>query len=216
MDHSATTLKIDSGGGAEAIREAAAIWSEATALRDGTLTARKVEELIPGVRRRLSLDEAELLVARSSGHAAGFTLYAPHQDTLEIFYLAVRPDAWGRGVASQLLREVEKRAREMDRRILELWVIDDNARAIRVYEKNGFVRTDDTKYDSSSTRTERRLLKQLSCAPYSITGGQNLADAGGNRECESDHPHSVGSHSHCCGDDSCRPVCLRADQHRTE
>lgn len=153
-------MKIDSGGGAEAIREAAAIWSEATALRDGTLTARKVEELIPGVRRRLSLAAAELLIARSSGSAAGFTLYAPHQDTLEIFYLAVHPDAWGRGVASQLLREVDKRAREMDRRILELWVIDDNERAISVYEHNGFVRTDDTKNDSSSTR-ERRLLKQL-------------------------------------------------------
>lgn len=160
MDHSATTLKINSGGVAEAIREAAAIWSEATALRDGTLT-RKVEELIPGVRRRLSFDEAELLVARSSGNAEGFTLYAPHQDTVEIFYLAVHPDAWGRGVAGQLLREVEKRAREMGRRMLELWVIDDNERAISVYEHNGFVRTDDTKHDSSSTRTELRLLKQL-------------------------------------------------------
>jgi ribosomal protein S18 acetylase RimI-like enzyme len=161
MDLTATTLKIDSGGGPEAIREAAAIWSEATALRDGTLTARKAEELIPGIRWRLSLDEAELLIARSSGKAAGFTLYAPHPDTLEIFYLAVHPDAWGRGVSSQLLRAVEKRAREMDRKMLELWVIDDNERAISVYEKNGFVSTDDTKDDSSSARTERRLLKQL-------------------------------------------------------
>ena len=123
--------------------------------------ARKVETLIPGVRRRLSLDEAELLIARSSGVAAGFTLYAPRQDTLEIFYLAVHPDAWGKGVAGQLLREVEKRAREMNRRMLELWVIDDNERAISVYAHNGFVRTDETKEVTSSTRTERRLLKQL-------------------------------------------------------
>ena len=157
----ATTLQIDRGGGAEAIREAAAIWSEATALRDGTLMARKVEELIPGVRRRLSLDEAELLIARSSGDAAGFTLYAPRQDTLEIFYLAVHPDAWGKGVAGQLLREVEKRAREMNHRMLELWVIDDNERAINLYAHCGFVRTHDTKEVTSSTRTERRLLKQL-------------------------------------------------------
>jgi ribosomal protein S18 acetylase RimI-like enzyme len=166
MDPTSTTLKIDSGGGPEAIREAAAIWSEATAVRDGTLTARKVEELIPGIRGRLSLDEAELLIARSSGNAAGFTLYGPRPDTLEIFYLAVHPEAWGRGVGSQLLRAVENRARELDRKMLELWVIEDNKRAISVYAKNGFVSTDDTKDDSCSARTERRFSKELSCQGF--------------------------------------------------
>lgn len=90
----------------------------------------------------------------------GFTLFAPRERTLEVFYLAVDPGAWGGGVGSHLLLSVEEHARELGRDTLELWVINDNERAIRVYERAGWVGTDEVQRDAG--RLERRFLKRVS------------------------------------------------------
>ena len=91
----------------------------------------------------------------------GFALVAPRPETLELFHLAVDPRAWGRGLASELLRAVDSRARVVGRTTLELWVIDDNARAVGVYERAGWTRTRETQQDATSGRIERRLVRRL-------------------------------------------------------
>ncbi|EME62864.1 GNAT family acetyltransferase [Rhodococcus ruber BKS 20-38] len=64
-------------------------------------------------------------------------------------------------MASGLLTEVDADARALGFDALELWVIDDNQRAIAVYERSGWVRTKQSKRDASSSRLERRFVKQL-------------------------------------------------------
>jgi len=91
----------------------------------------------------------------------GFLLAAPRAQTLEIFYLAVDPDAWGCGVGSHLLLSAEDHARKIGRETLELWVINDNQRAIRVYERSGWLGTDEVKRATPSGRLERRFLRHL-------------------------------------------------------
>lgn len=142
-------------------REAAAIWARAKAHRDQDPRPATVEKTMPGIRRRLGLDGATLLLARRGGHPVGFTLFAPRGSTLEVFYLAVDPDAWGGGVGSRLLLSVDEHARELGRDTLELWVINDNERAIRVYERSGWVGTEEVQRDASSGRLERRFLKDV-------------------------------------------------------
>nr|WP_175482664.1 GNAT family N-acetyltransferase [Actinokineospora iranica] len=90
----------------------------------------------------------------------GFTLFAPGPRILEI-YLGVDPAAWGGGVAGRLLRGAEDHAREIGRDTLELWVINDNERAVGVYEKAGWVGTGETQRNPSSGRLERRFRKHI-------------------------------------------------------
>jgi GNAT superfamily N-acetyltransferase len=146
---------------ADGVKESAAIWARAKACRDQDPEPATVEETMPGIRRRLSIDGAKLLLARRDGHPVGFTLVAPRARTLEIFYLAVDPDAWGSGVGTRLLVSAEDHAREIGRQTLELWVINDNDRAIRVYERSGWVGTEEVKRDTPSGRLERRFLRHI-------------------------------------------------------
>jgi GNAT superfamily N-acetyltransferase len=98
--------------GVDAVKESAAIWARAKARRDEDPEPATVEESGPGIQRRLSIEGAELLLARKDGQPVGFALVAPSEQTLELFYLGVDPDAWGAGVGSLLLRSVEERARD--------------------------------------------------------------------------------------------------------
>jgi RimJ/RimL family protein N-acetyltransferase len=45
--------------------------------------------------------------------------------------------------------------------VIELWVLEDNQRAIAVYERAGWRATDNVKSQLDSRRTERRLELQL-------------------------------------------------------
>ncbi len=151
------TVGIASGDGVES--EAAAIWARATARRDGT-EVRDVAETLPSVRRRLALPAAALLLARLDRDAVGFAVLAPRTSALEVYFLAVDPDAWGSGVGSHLLGAVDDHARSTGHRRLELWVIADNHRAIATYERAGWARTHVTQLTEEG-RTEIRLVRDL-------------------------------------------------------
>ncbi|GAB1688586.1 hypothetical protein KRM28CT15_03890 [Krasilnikovia sp. M28-CT-15] len=144
----------------ESQRAAASIWARATARRDSLLVPAPVEEKLPGIRHRLSTDAGSLHVAHLRGEAAGFALVVAHESVLELLYLAVAPEAWGAGVGSSLLAYVDNLARVAGVNSLELWVIDDNERAVQVYERSGWKPTEDLRI--STGRLERRLVKELS------------------------------------------------------
>ena len=161
MNSSAGAVRVTAAHGPDRVKQSAAIWARAKACRDQDPEPATIDETMPGIWRRLSIDGASLIFARRDGHPVGFLLVAPRARTLEIFYLAVDPDAWGCGVGSRLLLRAEDHAREIGRETLELWVINDNERAIRVYERSGWLGTDEVKRDTSSGRLERRFLRHV-------------------------------------------------------
>lgn len=161
MDDSWGEVQVRAAHGADGVTEAAAIWARAKARRDQDPEPAAPEEALPGVRRRLGIEGATLLLARRDGQPVGFTLFAPRPRTLEVFYLAVDPGAWGRGVGSRLLASVEDHARALGRGTLELWVIHDNDRAIAVYERSGWTGTPEVQRDPTSGRLERRFVRDL-------------------------------------------------------
>ena len=161
MDSSAGVVVQVTDHGEDGVKECAAIWARAKARRDQDAEPAAVEDTMPGIRRRLSIDGAKLLLARRAGHPVGFALVAPRARTLEVFYLAVDPDSWGCGVGSHLLLMADDHARKIGRETLELWVINDNERAIGVYERYGWLGTEEVKRDTSSGRLERRFLRHL-------------------------------------------------------
>jgi putative acetyltransferase len=82
------------------------------------------EELVP---------TATITVATADAHLTGLVTVDPR--TFDLDQLVVAPEAWGSGLGSALLAE----AKRMSPAGLDLHVNQDNARAIRFYEKHGFV-----------------------------------------------------------------------------
>jgi putative acetyltransferase len=78
---------------------------------------------------------ARIVVAESSGRLLGFVTVDPTSGYLD--QIVVAPEAWGSALAGALLAE----AKRLSPTGLDLAVNADNARAIRFYEKQGFVVT---------------------------------------------------------------------------
>ena len=97
----------------------------------------------------------QLLLARTASKAVGFAVLVPREITTEVLYLAVDPEMWGQGVGRTLL-EFIRRQSEHASQDLELWVIDDNDRAVHTYERAGWTRTQDATVRNGSGRVERR------------------------------------------------------------
>jgi putative acetyltransferase len=85
---------------------------------------RWLQELVP---------VAHVVVAERDGALVGFVTVDPA--TLYLDQLVVAPEHWGSGVSDALLDE----AKRLSPKGLDLLVNKENARAIRFYEKHGFV-----------------------------------------------------------------------------
>jgi len=135
---------------------AAGIWARATALRDQLPEAASAQDKLAGIEAALAGEGSQLILARTILGAQGFAVLVPRETSAEVLYLAVDPDSWGRGVAGALLSFIRGFADEMmvD---LELWVIADNERAVRTYERAGWVASSDLKVRNASGRLERRF-----------------------------------------------------------
>ncbi|WP_458112728.1 GNAT family N-acetyltransferase [Arthrobacter sp. R1-13] len=73
---------------------------------------------------------------------------------MELLYLAVDPDAWGKGLARRLLDHLRNPVKAQTP--MELWVIADNKRAIASYERGGWIPKPEIKVRNSAGRPERR------------------------------------------------------------
>lgn len=125
------------------IDEAAQIWAEATAARDGLEAVADLSvsrQVIEAVLER-SADSFVLVVRSDDDSAVGFAAVQPAEGeprSAEIRYLGVRPGSWGRGVGERLLREVRSRLEAAGYRRAQLLVYVENRRAIALYERLGW------------------------------------------------------------------------------
>jgi putative acetyltransferase len=92
--------------------------------------ARWRNELVP---------QAQIVVAEFAGNMVGFVTVDPA--TLYLDQIVVAPEAWGTRTAEHLLAEAQR----LSPRGLDLQVNQDNRRAIRFYEKQGFAITGEDK-----------------------------------------------------------------------
>ena len=93
-------------------------------------------------RWALVLQDPDVCVLVRDADDGGIDLFAAYDGTT-LRHLAVRPDVWGSGLAS---RAIEAALEAMDRRgstVAELWCLEENHRARRLYEYLGWRATDD-------------------------------------------------------------------------
>ncbi len=141
---------------------------------------RSWHEAYPGLVRkdyldRLTLEKCEelafrwkdsILVAKDDGRVAGFLGYRDRgeesPDTGEIFALYVLPEYYGTGLGLQLMEEGRKQLESY--REVCLWVLKENPRAIRFYQKCGFVPTGEELFSPNISAAEIRMLLKRSPA----------------------------------------------------
>ena len=75
---------------------------------------------------------AKVVVAEQDGTLAGFITVDPN--TLYLDQVVVAPEAWGSGLGGALVDEAKRLSPDS----VTLLVNEDNARAIRFYQRNGF------------------------------------------------------------------------------
>ena len=93
------------------------------------------------LRWTLTRPTALCLVEEQEGRVRGYVLLRSRKEFIRILSLAVDPDARRQGVARALLKEAEKRVRELGSRELVLELREDNAPALALYESLGFRQT---------------------------------------------------------------------------
>lgn len=82
------------------------------------------------------------------GRVIAFCSYGPERERArgftgrgEVWAFYLHPDRWGSGAASELMDHVEQRLRAEGFATAVLWVLDDNPRARRFYERHGWEAT---------------------------------------------------------------------------
>ena len=94
-----------------------------------------------------------IVVAECEGALAGFMTI--DETTGYLDQIVVAPERWGSGIAAALLDEAKRRAPGG----IELLVNKDNLRAIRFYEKHGFVYAGDDRNPVSGKPVNRMAWK---------------------------------------------------------
>jgi len=135
---------VDASRGSKQLEDAAQIWAEATAFRDGESEIADLADSLPILEAVLdrSPQSFVLLAQADGGVAAGFLAVEPIAATAgaraEVSFLGVRPSMWGRGVAELLLRQVGSRLATAGYAHAELSVYVTNVRAVTLYARLGW------------------------------------------------------------------------------
>ena len=115
-------------------------------------------------------DDAHVLVIEDEkGEVVGWTTSGPSFDEDapaadgELHGLYLDPAAWGTGAAAALHRATLDRLRERGFREATLWVLDDNPRARRFYEREGW------RLDEGSTKEMEFFGMNVPVVRYRIT-----------------------------------------------
>ena len=135
---------IDAAGRDALIDEAAQIWAEATAARDGHDQVPALDVSRPVIQGVLDRSpRALLLIARSAdGTAAGFAAIEPapgsNDTTARVSYIGVRPVLQGQGTGATLLLKTLQRLKAAGYASVELSVYVDNHKATALYQRLGW------------------------------------------------------------------------------
>lgn len=111
----------------------------------------------------------KVAVAQLGDEIAGFCSFGPTRDpdspdTAEIYSINVRPESWGRGAGWALCEHAAREAAAREHTVMTLWVLKENERARRFYERLGYAPDGAEKTDTAligSPLNDMRYRKDL-------------------------------------------------------
>jgi len=138
-------VKVVVAEAGEYVDDAAQIWAEATAARDGDVDAAPLDVSRPIIEAVVNRSARSLLLIALDvdGRTLGFAAAEPRSNAggerrAELRYLGVRPDAWGVGVATQLLTTLRLQLKTAGFATAQLLAYTDNPRASALYRRLGW------------------------------------------------------------------------------
>ena len=105
------------------------------------------ERRLNGFTKELEKGQPVSFLVYDDDEAIGVLSYGPSRhaevddDTIEIWRFYFLPGYWGRGAAAAAMNLLMMKIREAGYRKVILWVMEENLRARRFYEKTGFAKT---------------------------------------------------------------------------
>jgi len=105
-----------------------------------------------------------LVAVEADDRVVGFAVTEPvpaEESTAEVSYVGVHPDRWGDGVGRDLMAALPERLRDACFSHAQLSVYIDNARAIALYERLGWLPHGVAVPHALSGRLEQRYLLNL-------------------------------------------------------
>jgi ribosomal protein S18 acetylase RimI-like enzyme len=138
------------------------------------LAALSVDKRETAWRTAVEPGSPRVLVARTGEDVVGWIAYGRCRDdgagpdVGEIWAIYVAPTAWSTGIGRALWDVARRDLQEQGYRTVTLWVIRENARAIRFYERCGFAIEADSAKEfelGGAQITELRLVARISGAP---------------------------------------------------
>ena len=115
---------------------------------DGLLGVRQVEYMTQkfqsaeAICRQVQEQNYLYFYLKKGGKTIGYCGIRAEEDRLFFFFFYLRKEEWGKGNGRRALQTVAEMAKRLGLASVYLTVNKQNARAIRVYERFGFVRTD--------------------------------------------------------------------------
>ncbi|MGW8483904.1 N-acetyltransferase family protein [Microbacterium sp. NPDC055903] len=111
-----------------------------------------------------------MLVAEDAGEILGWAGFGPARDPGqpsrgELAGLYVHPSAWSTGVGHALIERAEHELRREDFAEAYLWVLAGNDRAIRFYERHGWIADGGEKIDDAGGATGLHELRHVRVLP---------------------------------------------------
>ena len=134
------------------------------------LDSLSVEQRERGWRQRLERDTSGTSVLEERGEVLGWVSVGSSRDddalssTSELWAIYVAPEHWRRGMGHRLWSDAEEQLRRAGFLDVTLWVLKENAGALRFYGANGFVvdpRVEKTVELGGAALIEVRLRKKL-------------------------------------------------------
>ncbi|MEU6078700.1 GNAT family N-acetyltransferase [Micromonospora sp. NPDC047074] len=156
-----TNVRVGVASHGQHLDEAATIWAETTAARDGEAEVAPLDLARPVIQAVVdSSPRSMLLVALAAGdRVVGFAAVEPvsgGESTAELRYLGVRPDSWGRGIGRQLLLALPNHLAAAGFVRGELAVYTDNHRAVALYGRLGWIPYGESTPHPRTGRSEQR------------------------------------------------------------
>ncbi len=109
-------------------------------------------------RTEIGAFEDGRIIGTASFCASRWKKFADHGEIVTIYLL---PEYIGRGAGSALIERCISALKEQGFRRILLWVLEENVRARRFYEKHGFVLTDEYMDDNIGGRDVREVMYLL-------------------------------------------------------
>ncbi|MFC4045912.1 GNAT family N-acetyltransferase [Dactylosporangium siamense] len=161
-----TSVRVQVAGHGEHLDEAATIWAEATAARDGTTEVAPLSLARPVIEQVTDRSPRSMLLVAldPDGVVLGFAAVEPMPadgSTADVRYLAVHPGSWGSGVGRQLMLALPAHLAVAGFTHGELDVYLDNPRAVDLYERHGWLPSGDPTPHPRSGRLEQRFRLEL-------------------------------------------------------